>query len=83
MIILTDEIAMTADRQQYIIGELKKDRLRNCQYFTKLENALQEAVRIAVRLGVADGRITELRQVVAEQARLEQEFSEKLKGVYV
>lgn len=82
MIILADDIAMTADRQQYIIGELKKDRLRNCQYFTKLENALQEAVRISVRLGVADGSITELRQIVAEQARLEQEFSEKLKGVY-
>ena len=83
MIILTDDIAMTADRQQYIIGELKKDRLRNCKYFTKLEIALQEAVRISVRLGVADGRITELRQIVTEQARLEQEFSEKLKGVYV
>ena len=40
-------------------------------------------MRIAVRLEIANGRITELRQIVAEQARLEQEFSEKLKGVYV
>ena len=32
---------------------------------------------------IANGRIAELRQIVAEQARFEQEFSEKLKGVYV
>lgn len=83
MIILTDEIAMVADRKQYIIGNPKNGGLGSRQYFTKLENALQEAVRIAVRLAIADGRITELRQIVAEQARLEQEFSEKLKGVYV
>lgn len=83
MIILTEEIAMTAYRKQYILGNPCNGRLSNKQYFTKLENALQEAVRIAVRLDVADGRITELRQVVAEQARLEQAFSEKLKGVYV
>ena len=83
MIILTDEIAMVADRKQYIIGNPKNGGLGRRQSFTKLENALQEAVRIAVRLEIANGRITELRQVVAEQARLEQEFSEKLKGVYV
>lgn len=77
MIVLTDEIAMVADRKQYIIGNPKNGGLGSRQYFTKLENALQEAVRIAVRLE------TELRQVVAEQARLELEFSEKLKGVYV
>ena len=83
MVILTDEIAMTADRKQYTIGKPCNGRLISKQYFTRFENALQEAVRISVRLGVADGSITELRQIVAEQARLEQEFSEKLKGVYV
>ena len=76
MIILTDEIAMTANRRQYTIGNPCKGGLNDKQYFTRLENALQEAVRIAVRLEIADGSIT-------EQARLEQEFSEKLKGVYV
>ena len=83
MVILTDEIAMTADRKQYTIGKTCNGRLISKQYFTRFENALQEAVRIAVRLEIANGRITELRQIVAEQARLEQEFSEKLKGVYV
>lgn len=83
MIILTDEIAMTANRRQYTIGNPCKGGLNDKQYFTRLENALQEAVRIAVRLEIADGRITELRQIVTEQARLEQTFSEKLKGVYV
>ena len=83
MIILTKEIAMTADSRQYIIGKPYNGGLNNKQYFAKLENALQEAVRITVRLGISESRITELRQITAEQARLEQEFSEKLKGVYV
>lgn len=83
MVILTEEIAMSAERKQYIIGNPYNGGLSNRQYFTKLENALQEAVRIAVRLEIADGNITELRQIVIEQVRLEQEFSEKLKGVYV
>lgn len=83
MIILTDEIAMAANKRQYTIGKPYNGRLIDKQYFTRFENALQEAVRIAVRLEIADGSITELRQIVTEQARLEQEFSEKLKGVYV
>ena len=82
MIILTDEIAMAANKRQYTIGKPCNGRLIDKQYFTRFENALQEAVRIAVRLEIADGSITELRQIVTEQARLEQEFSEKLKGVY-
>ena len=53
------------------------------KYYRKLSAALQQAVADCIRAGVADGRITELRQITAEQARLEQEFSEKLKGVYV
>ena len=73
MIRLTDEIAITADDMQYIVG----------RPYTSPSAALQQAVTDCVRAGVADERITELRQVVAEQARLEQEFSEKLKGVYV
>lgn len=58
-----------------------KCKTRN--YYHKLSAALQQAVTDCVRAGVADNRITELRQIVTEQARLEQEFSEKLKGVYV
>ena len=71
MVILTDEIAMTADRKQYTIGKPCNGRLISKQYFTRFENALQEAVRIAVRLEIANGRIAELRQIVAEQARFE------------
>ena len=57
--------------------------MQNPKYYHKLSAALQQAVTDCVRAGVADERITELRQIVTEQARLEQEFSEKLKGVYV
>ena len=88
MIYLTDEISLTADSIQYIVGKPvqrhgKGVEMQNQKYYHKLSAALQQAVTDCVRAGVADERITELRQVVAEQARLEQEFSEKLKGVYV
>lgn len=85
MIYLTDEISLTADSIQYIVGKPvqrpgKGVEMQNPKYYHKLSAALQQAVTDCVRAGVADERITELRQVVAEQARLEQEFSEKLKG---
>ena len=85
MIRLTDEIAITADDMQYIVGRPYTSprgavKIKNPKYYHKLSAALQQAVTDCVRAGVADERITELRQVVAEQARLEQEFSEKLKG---
>lgn len=88
MIYLTDEIALTADSMQYIVGKPverpgKGVEMKDPKYCHKLSTALQMAVAVCVRAGVADGSITELRQVVAEQTRLEQEFSEKLKGVYV
>ena len=88
MIYLTDEIAMTADSMQYIVGKPvrrpgKGVKMQNPKYYRKLSAALQQAVADCIRAGVADGRITELRQITAEQARLEQEFSEKLKGGYV
>lgn len=88
MIRLTDEIAITADDMQYIVGRPYTSpsgavQIKNPKYYHKLSAALQQAVIDCVHAGVADGSITELRQIVTEQARLEQEFSEKLKGVYV
>ena len=74
---------------QYIVGRPYTSprgavKIKNPKYYHKLSAALQQAVTDCVRAGVADERITELRQVGGrEQARLEQEFSEKLKGVYV
>lgn len=88
MIYLTDEVALTADSMQYIVGKPvqrpgKGVEMQNPKYYHNLNAALQQAVADCIRASVADSRITELRQVVAEQARLEQVFSEKLKGVYV
>ena len=88
MIMLTDEIGITADSMQYIVGKPMKlpsggITMSKAKYYVNLGAALQAVVADCARAGVADGSITELRQVVAEQARLEQEFSEKLKGVYV
>lgn len=88
MIYLTDEIAITADDMQYIVGRPYTSpsgtvKIKNPRYYHNLNAALQQAVADCTRAGVADSRINELRQVIAEQARLEQEFSEKLKEVYV
>ena len=88
MIMLTDEIGITADSMQYIVGKPTQQpgrgvRMMNARYYVDLGAALRAVVADCVRAGVADGNITELRQIVDEQARLEQEFSEKLKGVYI
>lgn len=88
MIYLTDEIALTADSVQYIVGKPtqrsgKGVEMKEAKFYTSLHTALCQTVADCIRAEVADGRITELRQVVAEQARLEQEFAEKLKGVHV
>lgn len=87
MIILSDEVAITADSLQYAVGKPircgKSTMLANAKYYCSLNAALRAAVADCVRAGVADGSITELRQIVTEQARLEQEFSEKLTGVYI
>lgn len=88
MIMLTDEIGITADSMQYIVGKPTQQpgrglRMMNARYYVDLGAALRAVVADCVRAGVADGSITELLQIVDEQARLEQEFSEKLKEVYV
>lgn len=88
MIMLTDEIGITADSMQYIVGKPTQQsgrgvRMMNARYYVDLGAALRAVVDDYVRAGMADGSITELRKIVDEQARLEQEFSEKLKGVYV
>ncbi len=87
MIILSDEVAITADSLQYAVGKPirggKSTMLANAKYYGSLNAALRAAVADCVRAGVEDGSITELRQVVAVQARLQQEFIEKLKEVNV
>lgn len=87
MIILSDEVAITADSLQYAVGKPirggKSTMLANAKYYGSLNAALRAAVADCVRAGVEDGSITELRQVVAVQARLQQAFTEKLKEVNV
>ena len=83
MIVLSDEVAITADSLQYAVGEPirggKSTMLANAKYYGSLNAALRAAVADCVRAGVGDGSISELREVVAVQARLEQEFTEELK----
>lgn len=87
MIYLTDGIALTADRDQYVVGT-PKERLvegnktimmKNPRYFSNLSNALDEAVSQAVRLKIEDESITTLRDVVSEQKRLQEHFAEQIK----
>ena len=66
MIYLTDEIALTADSIQYIVGKPvqrpgKGVEMQNPKYYHKLSAALQQAVTDCVRAGVADNRITDVR----------------------
>lgn len=88
MIYLTDEIALTADSMQYTVGKPverpgKGVEMRDAKYYLKLGAALQSVVADLGprRCGgwqhyrAAPGR--------GRTGRLEQEFSEKLKGVYV
>lgn len=62
MIYLTDEISLTADSIQYIVGKPvqrpgKGVEMQNPKYYHKLSAALQQAVTDCVRAGVADERI--------------------------
>lgn len=87
MIILSEEVAITADSLQYTVGKPvrrgKSTILTNAKYYVSLSAALQAAVADCIRADIAANRITELQQVVAAQTRLQQEFTEKLKEVNV
>lgn len=82
MIQLINGLVMTADENQYIVGQPRQraDKgtvLSNPRYYPTVAQAVSATLARAVRQGVADGSITTLRQFIQEQERLQGEV-EKL-----
>ena len=82
MIQLTKDLWVKADDHCYIVGNLRERRgegaeLRNPTYYTTMDQAVQGALKRAMRQGVKDNEITSLCQFIQEQERLRAEL-EKL-----
>jgi hypothetical protein len=87
MIRLTDNLVITADEHQYIVGRPPERRdkagnvsteIKNPSYCTSLSSALKNAVMRAMREGVAANKITTLRQYLDEQQRLQDSFERSI-----
>lgn len=83
MIQLTDNLFVTADERNYIVGKprekaSKGSLLLSPSYFTTITQAVRYAVSRALKEQVANNQITTLRQFVEEQERLQAEFIKKL-----
>ncbi|SCI04444.1 Uncharacterised protein [uncultured Ruminococcus sp.] len=83
MIQLTDNLFVTADERNYIVGTARQraDRgivMDSPSYFTTMSQAVRYAVSLALKERVANDQITTLRQFVEEQERLRAEFIKKL-----
>ena len=92
MIQLTDKIAIAADEHQYIVGKptqrqakdgTSRTRINNPRYYTTLATALESAVSLSLRNGVSDGTITTLRDLIAEQKRIQDEFTRLIEPLNV
>lgn len=82
MIQLTKDLWLTADENQYIVGQPcqrvdKGTVLRYPRYYPTVAQAVSAALTRTMRQGVAEGSITTLRQFIQEQERLHGEL-EKL-----
>lgn len=82
MIQLTDNLFVTADERNYIVGKprgkaSKGSLLLSPSYFTAMAQAARCAVSQALKERAANGRITTLRQFVEEQDRLQADFMKK------
>ncbi len=84
MIYLTDKLAVTADKECYIVGKPcpRADggvKLLNPSYYTTLAQAVRRAASVTLRAGVQDGSITTLQEFIREAERITAEFNKKLK----
>lgn len=86
MIKLTDELAIMADKNQYIIGKptararrgTPSQEMGNPRYFTTLGQTIRYAVSTALLAEVEDGTITDLRQWLKEYRIITERFSQTL-----
>jgi len=88
MIKLSDDLVITSDDNQYIVGK-PRERLGkkgqkyiecyNPRYYTTFSATLRHAVDIIMRQKVAKDEITTLRDYVSELKRVQDDIAEKLK----
>ena len=83
MIQLTDNLVVTADQYQYIVGtpRTRPDKgitIDKPRYYTTLAGAVKAAVSQAMRDKVADGTITTLRGWLDEYQKITDEFTKRL-----
>ena len=92
MIKLNDDLVITADEYQYIVGRPRQraDKIGgqviwidNPSYYSTIAGALKEAVAGAMRKSVANGNITTLHDFLVEQQRLQEDFAKLVEPLNV
>ena len=84
MIQLTDNLVVTADQYQYIVGtpRTRPDKgitIDKPRYYTTLAGAVKGALSQALRAKVSDGTIPTLRGWLDEYQKITAEFTELVK----
>ena len=83
MIELPEGLVIISDEHCYIVGNPRKSRgkgveIKNPKYYAHIDQAIQGALALILRLKVKNKEITTLRQFLDEQARLNQELRDML-----
>ena len=85
MIQITEDLAITADGYQYILGKpvarprkgAQSVEIKNPRYFPTMGHAINGALSQAMRSNVADGNIQVLKSWLNEYAALQERFREE------
>lgn len=83
MIELPEGLVIISDEHCYIVGNPRKSRgkgveIKNPKYYAHIDQAIQGALALILRLKVKNKEITTLRQFLDEQANLNQELRDML-----
>lgn len=83
MIELPEGLVIISDEHCYIVGNPRKSRgkgveIKNPKYYAHIDQAIQGALALILRLKVKNKEITTLRQFLDEQASLNQELRDML-----
>ena len=83
MIELPEGLVIISDEYCYIVGNPRKSRgkgveIKNPKYYAHIDQAIQGALALILRLKVKNEEITTLRQFLDEQASLNQELRDML-----
>ena len=85
MIKLTDKLFLTADKDNYIVGEQprsdRKGQVHDAHYFGKLSPTIQYAIDRTLRENIETGAIQTLIQFTAKHEKLNQQFTDQMQAV--